>query len=323
MGKRNTAIDLFKCLLMIGICMRHSVNFSGMANGCEARLWSWAVPGFAFISGYYGVRFSGRKIVNLCVVAACSAVVPTVVALARGQGMSIYRECLLSNWYLNAYLVLILLSPIINGGLDVVKRMPALLVPLGVLLIWSWFSEQWGTRDWVFHLEGLGSMSFFALLFPYVLAWGYREFGLKKYLSSRRMVAIGLTSLGLMPFLGRNTSPITLAFVVVLFFVFEHIRVPAFLEKIVAFVLPSVFPIYLLHTNAVGFSFIHDYCALMTGDWELSRYVAFAICTLTLFVGCLLLDLPRRFCLWLLTKWNCHAEWLTANGGTKLKKEVI
>ena len=296
MVRRNTAIDLFKCLLMVGICMRHSVVYSGLANGCEARLWSWAVPAFAFISGYYGVRFSGRKILNLFMIAACSAVVPAIIVGFRdgGGGFMTYRDCLLSNWYLNAYLVIILMSPIINAGLDVAKRTPFVLLPLCGLMNWSWLSEQWGTREWVPHLHGIGQQSFFALLYAYVLAWFYREFELRKYMTIKRCAIIGVVALGLMPFLGMNTSPVTLTFVVILFAIFERLRIPVALERMISFVLPSVFSIYLLHTNAIGFSFIHDFCARATRDWGLPNYGAFLLCSLTVFVGCLALDAPRR-----------------------------
>lgn len=291
-NNRNAAIDLFKCFLMVGICLRHAINFSGLATGFEVRLWSWAVPAFAFISGYYGVRFSGWKIVNLCAIAVCCAIVPTLIA--NFQGASSFRDCLLYNWYLNAYLVLVLLSPIINAGLDCAKQKPVLLAPLGGLMVWCWLSEQWGTRNWVPHLHGIGSQSFFALLFPYVLAWVYREFDIGRRLTRRRIIFIGLMALGLMPLFGRNTSPVTLAFVVVLFAAFERMKIPVFLEHMVAFLLPSVFPVYLLHTNAVGFSFIRDFCARATCNWGLSNYGAFLACGLVIFIGCLVLDMPRR-----------------------------
>ena len=113
-NRRNPGIDVFRCILIYAICAYHAFFCCGHANGCESRLWTWAVPGFAFISGYYGVRFSWRKILKLWLAAILCAVVPYGLGrLGCGRSMG-YIELLYGNWYLIAYTLLILLSPFIN-----------------------------------------------------------------------------------------------------------------------------------------------------------------------------------------------------------------
>ena len=70
---RNPAIELFRCVMMLGVVAIHV--FGGMG----ARWWwlSYAllfcVDGFVFISGYYGIHFRVGKLFRLyCVIFYCS-----------------------------------------------------------------------------------------------------------------------------------------------------------------------------------------------------------------------------------------------------------
>lgn len=187
-----------------------------------------------------------------------------------------------------------LLSPMLNAGLEMVKSQPMMLIPLVALMIWSWLSEQWGTRNYVPHLHGIGQQSFFALLYPYVLAWCYRTFDWRQYLTRDRAIAVGCLAVALMPFLGMNTSPITLAFVLAVFAFFEKCHVPRWVSAVVAFFSPSMFSVYLIHTNELGFSMINKACHYLTETWHLLPYASIISCALAIFVLCTLIDFVRR-----------------------------
>ena len=187
-----------------------------------------------------------------------------------------------------------LLSPLLNAGLERARSQPMLLLPLVALMLWSWLSEQWGTRNYVPHLNGIGQQSFFALLYPYVLAWCYRTFDWHQYWTKSRGIALGCFAIILMPFMGMNTSPVSLAFVLVVFAFFEKCRLPRWVSAGVAFLSPSMFSVYLIHTNELGFSLINKVCHHLTETWHLLPYVSIISCALTIFVLCTLIDLVRR-----------------------------
>ncbi len=69
--KRNPAIDLFRLLLMLGIVALHLVSMTQYWAQTRhiAYLLLSCVDGFILITGYFGLRFSIRKIAKLYLVA--------------------------------------------------------------------------------------------------------------------------------------------------------------------------------------------------------------------------------------------------------------
>lgn len=76
---RDNNIELFRALLMLGICVLHAITMCGHPNQWLSGPLSACVDGFVFISGYYGVKFKSSKIIKLdalgiyCVVAGVGA----------------------------------------------------------------------------------------------------------------------------------------------------------------------------------------------------------------------------------------------------------
>lgn len=96
MAQRNPGIELFMCLLVYGICVYHAFPLGGYANGFESRMWTWCVPGFAFISGFFGVKFRPSKVIRLYVMASICFILPMILG---GKFCSLLQGC----WYLHAY----------------------------------------------------------------------------------------------------------------------------------------------------------------------------------------------------------------------------
>lgn len=75
--KRNPSIELYRCFLVYGICLLHTIG-----NSLGEDLWAssclmFCVDGFIVISGYFAIRFSWKKIAMLeltgiwCAFASC------------------------------------------------------------------------------------------------------------------------------------------------------------------------------------------------------------------------------------------------------------
>ena len=84
---RNSSIDIYRCLLMLGICMLHAMAQAGHNVPWVANLLSWCVTGFAFISGWFGIRFSAGKLIKLYGISAyCAAAYVGLDVIVQGGG---------------------------------------------------------------------------------------------------------------------------------------------------------------------------------------------------------------------------------------------
>ena len=125
--KRNKAIDAYRITLMFGICLLHSISQAGhnvsWANNC----FSWCVTAFAFISGWFGMRFSFMKLTKLYGVSLYCAAVICIVNAVFGYGDGCLKyiwDVAVGQWYLNAYAILLCLAPILNEGCRSIAEMP-------------------------------------------------------------------------------------------------------------------------------------------------------------------------------------------------------
>ena len=63
--KRDARIEFFRCMLMFGICLLHTVGNSGHNDYWLSSMLAFCVDGFVLISGYFGIKFSWKKILSL------------------------------------------------------------------------------------------------------------------------------------------------------------------------------------------------------------------------------------------------------------------
>ena len=150
-AKRNVNVEVFRVALTFGICLLHTIVFGGYAAPWMQNILSSCVVGFVFISGWFGVKFSWRKLVKLYGIGLYCSFVFAILFVAFGScevdllrvGMVAFRR-LRTNWFLNAYVVMMILAPFINA---VTKDLPMLtkdtwrqyLVLLPFLaMVWVW-----------------------------------------------------------------------------------------------------------------------------------------------------------------------------------------
>ena len=283
MRVRNTGVDLLRCILVYGICAYHAFFVGCYANGYESRMWTWCVPGFAFVSGYFGVALRPSKLIRLWVMAFVCFVLPMVMG---GRFLELVGQC----WYLHAYTILLLLSPLINVGVEkgVAERRYGWLIGVVVMGIWSWFTEWAPVRAFVPKPAGLGMLSFTSVLVAYVLGRVYR---LCPRIGERIRLWWMIPLLLLMPFCGHYTSPVTLVFVITLFKFFEKIELGPKCSKIVSCVAASGFAVYLLHANWQVLPLMGDLSRYLIVDAHLPRYFGLMISSAIVWSACILLYL--------------------------------
>lgn len=136
--RRNANIELLRFVLMIAICiwhtMVHGFDFKNMSTMNTPQIQHLimmgicvpAVDTFMFISGYYGIRFSYDKLLKLIIQALLIANIIILVRLPFGGSLSFYDQFLpissgLTWWFLSAYAVVMVLSPILNAGINSIE----------------------------------------------------------------------------------------------------------------------------------------------------------------------------------------------------------
>lgn len=218
------------------------------------------MPAFAFVSGYFGVTFRMSKIVRLLITALICNVVPCWL------GGCPYWKTLCSNWYLWAYLILLLVSPIVNTALRQATECERRYMLFGVagLAVWSWLSDMYLVRDFMPRPAGLGMLSFASVFYSYVLAWGYRNAWFCVF-TKQLNIWVLLFCCCMMPVAGHYASPFTLIFVLSLFRFLERLDLRGLSTTFISRVADTGFAVYILHANAFGIKAIACMNEYLTG----------------------------------------------------------
>lgn len=114
---RNSAIEIYRVLLMMGIVTIHLFSHVGMGHHWIPRLCTTCVVGFVFISGYFGIKFSWQKVVKIYGVALfCALWCGVSIWMNEGGAKGLYSivSCLRVWWFVNAYIMLMLMTPIVE-----------------------------------------------------------------------------------------------------------------------------------------------------------------------------------------------------------------
>lgn len=161
-NSRQSGLELLRIVAMLFILVVHvdgaSLGFPDFRSVWSPGDW-WrmtfeavAITGvnlFVLISGYFTIRLTLRRLVNyliICVFYAwgifavhCFAV-PGYFSMARAlRALAVFSHSDL--WFIRDYLFLMLLAPLLNGGLEALRRVPAHLIwsVVSLLVINCWF----------------------------------------------------------------------------------------------------------------------------------------------------------------------------------------
>ena len=137
-GSREVSTEVYRCLLMFGICFFHA-NINGNWNHVWlANIMRACVTGFCLISGYYGIKLRWKKFAYLWYVSLFCAITVTAIydwwwqdkPFFCLESLKMIRIRMFSHWFLNDYAALMLLSPLLNKAIDTIERVDFLSVVL-------------------------------------------------------------------------------------------------------------------------------------------------------------------------------------------------
>ena len=285
--KRNPAIELYRCVLMFGICMLHAAITPGCGRVWLINLLCSCVDGFVFITGFYGCRFKPSKVLKLLLTGMFCAMV-----CAKGD----IKETVLifgGYWFLHAYVLMMVFAPLVDGMLEKSINLKVMLPLLVVIFIWG-FSPTLPIIGWIVpKTAGLTGYSGLTLLGIYVLGRMYKLLGLQNrmrtlYVLPATVVLAVLCALGL----NEYNSPTSALLAGCCFFLFFKIKMHGIAAEIVFMLAPSVFAIYLLHQPGRFFLQYNFVNGVVEKGWNV--YMAYFAAVAIMFWGSAILDIPRR-----------------------------
>lgn len=158
---RNLSIEYLRVLFMALIVLLHlmqfgydeSYIFESTSTGSYSQivlmmLGKLGVPGFIFITGYYGVKLSSKRLATLWVQTSFYAILSTLLLLfffnnpiSKGVVFS-FLPLAGGYWFVEDYIILMLFSPLLNEGLKRIpkRRLQFIVVALIVVIygiLWS------------------------------------------------------------------------------------------------------------------------------------------------------------------------------------------
>ena len=296
MMRREYSVDLYRILLMYGICLLHTITQGGhQLRGLDNALLS-CVDGFVFISGYFSMTVEWRKIIRLIFTAIFCLGVSSIVGVAlfdfsSQEVMSFFVRRLNEYWFLWAYIVLMLLSPLLDVRL---KKGIGLLI---CVYVWSYSTQIPVVRNLIPKPMGFGAYGFLTLSAAYLVGRLYaKSEQLFQNKIPRSFLVITLILLFAANWLGfgHYHSPTAIAFVLVSFALIKGVNLRCGVARVVKIITPSMFAVYLLHTNIYGFRCISALEDWLLGLIKMPTYIMYVITSIVIFVGCIILDIPRR-----------------------------
>ena len=309
---RDERLDFLRCILMLGICILHSLNQYDAEHWRYGSMWYWCVDGFVFISGWFGCKFRPSKIIRLCCIALWCAIVIAVVdgvLTSRPGGMVAQTiRCYKDAWFLHAYVFMTLLAPFVDCAIDsafakgwrfvATVSMPFLLLVFG----WSYLANWQAKVMFLPTTSGMGASTGLTLIGIYAIARVCRKSGvLEKFRISTPYILLlfgvvfgsGISGLNLF------NSPMAIIMTVCIFTVVLRLPRKILLGRVWAFLAPSMFSVYLLHTNYLMFSHITSMVDSIV-NFGVARFLAFFVLAICMFIGCTLADFGRRVFSWLI-----------------------
>ena len=298
---------------MMGIVTLHLFSYAGMGHHWIPRLCTSCVVGFVFISGYFGVKFSLTKLAKLYGVALFCATWCGVSVWMNGGSARGCLESIVSHlrvwWFVNAYIMLMLMAPMINYAMESSSRDKLLEISAPILILvfgWEFLTIVPSIREWIPADRGFGTHSGLTLVGIYVASRLYRLLNIEQKLSGR-MWLFGWVVSGVICALnfGKYNSPFALIFAAASFALMKRLGETKLYGKfsslgdVCVFLGPSMLSVYLLHVGGViHLLWLKPVTASGIGKWltalGVPTYPRLFLAIIIVFAICVVVDLARR-----------------------------
>lgn len=279
---RNLSIECLRILFMCLIVTLHLMQFGygevDIINSVSKEsylqlvlimLGKLGVPGFVFITGFYGVKLSSSRLASLWVQTSFYVLLSTLLMSVffnkplSGRFVLSFLPMAGGYWFVEDYIILMLFSPFINTGLENINKKQLQAVVIALVII------MYG----IFWMKGRNSAMSLLLFFSiYVIARSLALYPLA-ILSKYRFIflVISLTALIFFPIIvhysGRNH--LLLKYVITYFNIFTLVAIISLFSVMYRmkwcgkgnFLTQNVLAVYLIHCSPFGQKIINEYVA--------------------------------------------------------------
>lgn len=323
---RDANVEAFRCILMFIIVLYHCF-VHGIFEESHA-YWTvifssflmWHVDGFVAISGWFGIRWSLGKFLQLFWTILFYSLLSFIyVAIFRRESLALRHVCVSAGWFGGTYLMLMMLAPLLNLCIEGLCRMSRVEILKGWGLFALAMFLTWVPRNLFtgVNASGAGGFSIIMMIFMYMTV---RLIRLKDMPIKLKHVGIGvgtfflgILSMGVLSvavrlikhhpidgtcfraFCSYNAPYVWLMAVSLMVCFGKSIHVPERVGKVVRFIGPSMFGIYLCHdTTSFGTLIYRIPETWLVQNTALHPVIIIPICAVGTFLACLSVDLLRR-----------------------------
>ena len=270
---------------------------------------SFAVVGvnvFVLLTGYFSATPKKGSLINLLYICFFYGTIKIIFHVISGPPLTISKLLFVSNsnWFVPAYLGLLLFTPALNSMCEKLTQKQLLggvLLMLGYEIYMGLYPAIWANVAG-FNL-GYSVMSFMVL---YVIARYISLYGIHRYIekysftlyivSSLLLAGVSYSTLAMnidkMKFMFAYANPLIIFSSVCFFITFEKIEIGV--NKVINYVAKSVLAVLIVHTSAEVFPFIKSQYLYLYSHYSGFGLIAFWILSIVVtFVFSLLLDQLR------------------------------
>lgn len=289
MRERNPAIELWRVFCMLAITVQHI----GYNNGVFGReFFQWHVPGFLIISGFFGVRFTPVKVLKLVGVAYGCYWLTIWFRGWHGVGPLLVPH---GGWFLPFYLVLMLLSPLLNAAMRH-ERGNLIFVSTVFLLVCGWLVNGFATTNvhiGMMLVPGMGGNGFLMLIGIYVVSASLvlnRLWDNRKWLPlwfGGFLICVVISGFLRGDFMSYG-NPLAILAAYCGFRAFKLMPISGRLGRFICLISPSMFSVYLLQECCVR------HWQIMPNTFGALGILGVLTWAIVVFIGCILIDAIRR-----------------------------
>lgn len=329
---RNSAVEVFRCLLMFAIVLGHSYYHGIFGVDCESpfsKTWwhfvfntllIWHVDGFVAISGWFGIRFSWRKFLSLYGQILFYSIVGIIAYLLFAGNPPPLRRlfCVSGGWFGGSYLLLMFIAPLLNVALDSLqeKGNRVLVGTWAVFAIGFFLATPVINRVSAVRPTGFGSHTALTLILVYVTSRVARKVLREKVSPKRLIMTSAIFPIGIlcslvlnialnaicgndrlpMPSLSYNDPAVYVFAIALLCMFYWHASgLPVWLLRTCSFLGPSMFGVYLLHDATRIGPLIYSWPETwLFNHTSLHPALIILMCAIFTFFFCITVDLLRR-----------------------------
>lgn len=309
---RLSNFELLRIVCMLMICLLHAHTFvSGNPTKTEIvnsplpsflRVFIYyltivSVDVFVLISGWFGIRFSLKKLSSLLFQVLFFVVVGGIICFDQLQHLSIggiFGAFVMGNseyWFIKVYLLLMLFIPIINSYIENTSKKQFKFVLLGgfaYLFFYGWLFPD--STDWILHGYSFPCFVYLYILGRYLRLYPNRLTLCKCHNYMFIYLGLGMISAFFELFLitrnidikGRQHfyfSPIIISMSVALLLMFSKIKIQ---NKFINWISISSLSVYLFHSHFLFFEKIYQ--PVILNLWIKNSYLIYVV---KLFLFCI------------------------------------